>query len=399
MPLEKLPDVRETVIVCGTTVRKPLAVLQAYLASLDWQDLPSRVKLVPAFVLDFTPEQVDARQYLEQWVIERKGVMLDAPPSDGRDFSDHPQFDAHQWTGSSMARVGESKNRILQYAQSIRADYVFFADADLILDRTTLRSLLEADKPITTAVYWTHWTKRATEKSQSVAGPQVWLTHPYGMAGRGMDEAEFRAKMLDRGLHRVWGFGACTLIGRRALEAGINFSYVPEVSRDGLMGGEDRHFCIRAEKAHIDGWADTWPDIFHIYHADQHVPRIPEMLARLGTEHPAKAQLGDLVSLRLRPLEPIPVSPTHFQQPFPQTVRGRIGTILMVPELEEAVYGLARGQTAIISATFPMHHPIAYFRGRKRLIELTLCDVKRHGFPPVVEDELKVGPRSGRWVA
>lgn len=398
MTLHQLPDVRETIIVVGTTCRKPLAVLQPYLASLDWQDLPSRVKLVPAFVLDFTPEQADARQYLEEWVIQRKGVMLDAPPSASVDFSDDPRFDAHQWNGSSMARVGESKNKILAYANSIRADYVFFADSDLILDRTTLRSLLEADKPITTAVYWTHWTKRVTENSKVAAGPQVWLTHPYGMSGRGMEEAEFRAKLLDRGLHRVWGFGACTLIGRRALEAGINFSYVPEVSTTGLMGGEDRHFCIRAERSHIDAYADCWPDIFHIYHADQHIPRIPEMLARLGAAHPEKAQLGDLVSLRLRPLEPIPVSPTMMQQAFPQTVRGRLGTIPMVPELEEAIYSLTRGQTTIVQATFPMHHPIAYFRGRKRLIELTLVDVKRFGFAPVIDEELKVGPKSGRWV-
>lgn len=47
-----IPSEREVVIVVGTSVRKPLAVLQPHLESLAWQILPPRVRLVPAYVLD-----------------------------------------------------------------------------------------------------------------------------------------------------------------------------------------------------------------------------------------------------------------------------------------------------------------------------------------------------------
>jgi len=79
-----------------------------------------------------------------------------------------------------------------------------------------------------------------------------------------------------------------------------------------------------------------------------------------------------------------------------QHVRGRLGQIPLMPELEEAVYGLERGATRVVPVHFPVHHPLNYFRGRRRLIRLTLVDVKKFGFPPVLDAELFVGPMSGR---
>lgn len=81
-----------------------------------------------------------------------------------------------------------------------------------------------------------------------------------------------------------------------------------------------------------------------------------------------------------------------------QHVRGRLGQIALMPELEEAVYSLSRGETKIVPVHFPIHHALPYFRGRRRLIRMTLVDVKSFGFPPVLENELYVGPNSGRWV-
>jgi hypothetical protein len=47
---------------------------------------------------------------------------------------------------------------------------------------------------------------------------------------------------------------------------------------------------------------------------------------------------------------------------------------------------------------FPVHHSLPYFRGRRRLIRLTLVDVKPLGWPPILDAELFVGPKSGRWM-
>lgn len=379
----------------GTSVRKPLPVLKAYLDSLAWQDLPPRVRIVPCFVVDFTPEQADAQALLFTWVNARGGTLLQGIPAQAPDFSDAAHLPTHEWQPSSMARVGFNKNLIIQHALATKADYLFFCDADLVLDKTTIRSLLACDKPLVTATYWTHWQRTTSETVTSNAGPQVWNTHPYQMDGHGMDGAEFRERLLSRELMKVWGFGACTLIQRKVLEAGINFEYLPDVPQTGMMAGEDRHFSIRCERAHIDAYADCWPDVFHIYHAATDLPQLPAMVARLGADHPRRPRLGDLVSLRLRALEPLPVAPNRLGHVQPQYPRGRLGRLALLPEIEDAVLGMERGQAALVRVHFPVHYPIPFLRGRARLIEVVLIDCKANSAPPVVEKELYQLPNGG----
>src|SRR5690242_6961823 len=159
----------------------------------------------------------DARQMLYAWTEERKGEVLSGGGATA-DFSDvHP--DSHQWSPSAMVRVGAAKDRILARARDLDVDYVWFVDADLICDTTTLKSLLAVGAPIATAVYWTRWSARGTETRQIHAAPQVWLRHPYGLAGAGYAEHEFRDRLARRQLTKVAGYGACTLLDRRALGA------------------------------------------------------------------------------------------------------------------------------------------------------------------------------------
>ena len=390
--LDPLPDHRQRVIVVGASVRKPLDILQPFLNSLAYQELPPQTVLHFCFIPDFEQPNTDAEQFLREWVKERNGECLRGVPGTPADFREGPN--THEWSLSSMRRVGQNKNKILQRALELKADAVFLCDADLILDRTTLASLLATERHLATAVYWTYWNKEGQETRQIHAAPQVWLRHPYGLDGRGMDAAEFRQKLVAKELTRVWGFGACTLIGRRVLEAGIDFSPVPEVPQTGLMAGEDRQFCIKCERGHLEAFADPWPDIFHIYHRADDVPQIPEMVARLGRPHPLHARLGDLVSLRLHALEPIPRTPTQASIYPPHFARGRLGQLSLMPELEEAVYGLARGEKQIVRIHCAAHHPFPFYRGRARLLEMQLIDCKPWGAPPVLEQELYVGSAS-----
>lgn len=393
--LERLPDYRDRVIVVGTSCRKNLTTLAAYLTGLEHQELPPRTRLHPIFVADFEPSQSDAEVFLREWVTARGGEVLRGVPSAVGDFTDqHPI--AHQWSGTAMSRVGQNKNKIIRRTLELRADAVWFLDADVIADRTTLASMIATEKPIVCGNYWTVWGKPQGETQQIFSGPITWLQHPYSLAGRGMEDWEFRAKLIRREVVQVWGQGACSLIDRKVLEAGINFDYLPDVSKDGLMGGEDRHFSIRAERSHIPMFADNWPDQFHIYRPEDEA-QIPAMLARLGTVHPIIPALGDLVSLKIQALEPLPTQ-RGLQQLAPYPVRGRLGTIQMLPELEEAVYGMTRGQSVTVRTHCPVSHPLPYFRGRARLYRLTLVDCKPYGFPPVLEKELHVGPRSGAWI-
>src|SRR5688572_11821337 len=49
-----IPEHRKKRIVVGTTVRKPLPILQAYLASLDWQERDKQTVFEYCFVPDFS---------------------------------------------------------------------------------------------------------------------------------------------------------------------------------------------------------------------------------------------------------------------------------------------------------------------------------------------------------
>lgn len=388
-----LPEARESLIVVGTSVRKRVDILRAYLDSLAAQELPERTRLHPIFVADNLAP--DALMLLRAWTEARGGEVLSGAPAPLADFSDdHP--DSHQWSESAMHRVGAAKDRILARARALHANHVWLCDADLMCDRTTLKSLLGCAAPIATAVYWTRWSRSGAETRKVHAAPQVWLRHPYELFGMGYTEAEFRERLAKRTLTPVPGYGACTVIAKSALDAGVSFA--PIDAQQGLMDGEDRHFCRRASALHLHSVADPWPDIFHIYHAQDDVPRIPEMYERLLTPHPERAVLGSLVSLTLTALEPLSMGAGGWTAVPSQHVRGRLGTLPLMPELEEAIYGLDRGATTVVPVHFPVHYPVPGYAGSRRLIRVTLNDTKPNGWPPVLEDELFVGPHSGAYI-
>ena len=384
--LAPTPATRKYRVLIGTSVRKSATILKAHLQTLAWQECPNGVEREYCFVLDTEDAEVIA--LLEAFVVEHGGDIL-RPGKGPEDTNDaHPV--THQWSPAGMARVGAYKDLILAKAKQRDADAVWFVDADLLLDKTTFASLWSQNAAIACAVYWTHWHNPGRSAGLLHAAPQVWLTHPYGLEGRGYEVAEFRAALVTRQRTQVWGQGACTLIRRVALEKGMSFGYVPGQSTEGMMAGEDRHFCLRAESLHLPMFADPWPDIFHVYHPED-VAHIPEMLARLGTTHQESPAMGDDCSVILEALEPVPTGPNTASMIPPVYWRGRLGGGQMVPELEERIGQMARGQSSILGVHFPAHHPAAFLRGQRRLIRVTLVDCKAHGYAPVVEHELLQG--------
>lgn len=345
-----------------------------------------------AAVDDFTPEQADAKRYAQQWLQERNGALyqgIGAAP----DFADTGE--THHWSHSAMQRVGIHKDGLIKVALDHGYDAIWFVDADLLLDPYTFRSLYACNAPITCGVYWTRW-HQGTPEQVIHAAPQVWLTHPYGLEGRGYEAHEFRQKLLDRGLTQVWGQGACTLIRREALEKGVNFAPLPDLPTEGMWQGEDRHFCVKAERLHLPMYADSWPDIFHVYHPSD-IARIPEFLHRFAARafEAEQASVGDLVSLSLEAIEPIPFA-NGWSKVGPQVVRGRLGVLSMMPELEEVVQDMKKGETRIVPLHGDVGHPLPFRRGARFLVRVTLHDHRPYGFPPVVEDEMYRGIVSKR---
>jgi hypothetical protein len=391
--LAVVPHEARHLVIIGTSLRKPANILAAYLQSLAWQVVPRTVELAYVFVDDGL--EPDARALLDEFVAARQGQVLSSGQPPTQDWTDsHPV--THQWSDSAMARVGHHKDVILETARNNRAEACWFVDADLILDPMTLTDLWSIPEQIVCAVYWTRWQKTPSEQAPVHAGPQVWQRHPYELSGNGMEDWELRRELIDRQIVHVYGQGACTLIRREALLKGVSFAPVPGNTAPGLMQGEDRHFCIRAEQLHIRMVATGWPDIFHVYHRPEDEALIPQMKERLGgwlaygkpnDERPP--ELGDLVSLKLRALEPVATHQGRMYAP-PQLVRGRIGKLALHPELEDAVLSMERGEVRVVPVHFGLDYPFGEYRGQRRLIEVTLIDHKPMGYPPVVEDELIV---------
>ena len=377
--LRILPFAKPIRILCGGPVRKRAEILEAHLATLAEQELPTRVSVDFCFVDDY-PAPDPAQAVLADFVAAHGGKVLKSH-NPAQDFSDqHPV--THQWSVTAMARMGQLKTMLMQECLAGQYDFLWLVDSDLLMDRTTLTSLLSAQRDIVAAVYWTRWNT----DPRICAGPQVWLKPPYQLALPHYPEHEFRHALgVERALERVAGLGACTLIRRGVIEKGVGFSKPADFPSGGLMDGEDRHFCEWARRLHVDLWADGWPDIFHVYHPQQ-VETIPNMLARVRDAHPTFCNHGHLVSLKLLNVDD-GIGPMHL--------RCRIGDGSLLPEVEQAIMNLQRGETTIKRIHFPMTtKPVGGLAlgGQARLIRIELVDCKPFGLPPVLEDEFYTTP-------
>lgn len=379
MILSPTPDLATQDIVIGLVIRKPLEIVKACLACLSAQALPPNIAIRYHVILD--TDDAEVIQHCADFLAAgERNVMECEIPVQG-DFSDSGPV-THEWTTPAMARVGRLKTRILKAALASHATAVWLVDADLLCDAGTLKSLWYVEAPVAFAVFWTRWHN----DPQLHSAPQVWLRHPYSLDGRGYDEGSFRRRLTTRQCTQVWGGGACTLIRRSVLEAGVTFDYVPGVPLDGMMAGEDRHFNIQCESRHIPMIADPWPHIFHCYHVSDRAS-IGEWMTRLADVRTVGIPDPVWLNLRLRMLEPVPMGPNTFGHVPPHTIRIKVGTGQILPDLEHQCLQHLDGQPFIASVHYPSWYPLDWLRGQKRLIDVTVVDAKNALPMPVIGDE------------
>jgi hypothetical protein len=379
--LKPTPDVAKKRITIGLVVRKPIEVVRACCATLKAQRLPPDVEIRYHAILDTEVPEV-IHEVADLLCVPGQDIVETEIPVEG-DFADDGPV-THQWTGTAMERVGRLKTRILRRALADGADAVWLVDADLLCGPETLRSLWYADVPVVSAVFWTRWVN----DPMIHAAPQVWLRHPYVLDGRGYpDEASFRRRLLSRQLTRVWGLGACTLIRCTVLQQGVTFDYVPGVSREGMMAGEDRHFCLQCESRHIPMYADPWPHIFHVYHARQ-IPEIDARMAALVGVSTTDPKAARWLNVRLRMLEPVPTGPGTFGHVAPHVVRARVGAAELLPDLEAQCLRHLDGLPFIAAIHYPATYEVDWLRGQRRLMEVTVIDAKTDAPQPTIDDEV-----------
>lgn len=96
----------------------------------------------------------------------------------------------------------------------------------------------------------------------------------------------FLAKLQQPGIYEVGGLGACTLISRRAIESGVSYDVIRNIS----YWGEDRHFCIRAAALGIPLYVDTHYPALHLYR-DSDLSKVDDYI-RLTSPAPEAAVDG-----------------------------------------------------------------------------------------------------------
>lgn len=182
--------------------------------------------------------------------------------------------ETHNWNNRLIWKVAGFKNYIISYCLENGYDYLFLIDSDILLHPDTLLHLINQDKDIISEIFWTRWTSKSPEL------PQVWLYDQYKLYETDdnftVEEvyprvSDFIKKLRSPGVYRVGGLGACTLISRKAMDKGVSFSKIYNIS----FWGEDRHFCIRAAALGFELYVDTNYPAYHIYRESE-LKGVPE---------------------------------------------------------------------------------------------------------------------------
>ena len=155
----------------------------------------------------------------------------------------------HYWNEHLIWKVAAIKDKIIETALEQEYDYLFLIDSDLLINPKTINCLIDANKDIISEVFWTKWTPDGPLQ------PQVWISDFYNLT------EEFVNQIKKPGVYPVGGLGACTLISKKAIQCGISFKKINNIT----FWGEDRHFCIRAMSLGLELFVDTHYPAYHIY--------------------------------------------------------------------------------------------------------------------------------------
>jgi len=372
-------------ILIGCSIKVAQTVALAYWRSLQILKIPTSYEVCWCFVDDSDGElEWDAAWPDNDYDVT---IIESDPRPAGADYGITEQ--THIWSVDTFDHLAKQKQKLLNYAVEQNCSHIMLVDSDLLLEPTTLLSMLSVNMPIVNAVFWTEW------QNGSSPMPQVWLRHPYGLEGLGIKQHEFLHQLSSRQLLRVLGGGACTLFETKVFEKLHYYPRLDNLLSDGMWQGEDRTMAVLAQNFHVSQWADAWPNIYHAYHPDLRTKEaLDEAWLILHAPRQLAANYGDLVSFVLSPLE----EPALVGILLPQArcFRGRLGALDVLPEIEVALTEMAPAESKIITINFPYWFPqtnlgtgeVLDYAGKEKLYEITMIDIKPYGYAPVLAQHL-----------
>jgi len=247
-------------VLIGTPIRQKAEILSNYIWSIKRLSLDSID--VDYYLIDDNLEE-DSSQLIASFIEENHNTFLIKTKDDKPYFCNES---THFWDEELIWKVAGFKNSIINKAREEDYDYLFLIDSDLVLQPPTLEHLVNCGKDIISEIFWTKW------EADFPILPQVWCSDQYTLYKCSRKERLSESESLERtlsflnelkvpGIYKVGGLGACTLISKKAMQAGVNFNEIYNTS----LVGEDRHFCLRAAALGFELFVDTHYPAFHIY--------------------------------------------------------------------------------------------------------------------------------------
>jgi hypothetical protein len=222
-------------ILIGAPVKQDETIFQYYLKSLANLECEHQVDWF--FILHNSPE---LKKYLKP---EQYDLYINN--------TEYEVNTTHYWRKENLKDVTMMKNTLLQKTLEEGYDYFFLVDSDIILHPKTLQHLIMQNQPIISEIFWTAWNPGEELM------PNAWDYDFYGFK----QQNDWR-KFEQKAVWQVGYSGACILIHRDVIEAGVNYSPIHNVS---FSTWEDRAFCIRAAVHGFQVTMDTHYPATHLY--------------------------------------------------------------------------------------------------------------------------------------